>query len=331
MVKMKDVANLAQVSQATVSRVINGTSYVEPHTRQKVLDVIAELGYKGNNAAKSLSSKKSSLIIVILPDIVNPYFSEILSVIEDEAYQSGYEIIFMNSQGNEHKEKKLIENTLKYNPAGVLISPLNAHASYLSKFSENGIPVVTITTLSEKFSGVSVDHKIGGELLAKHFASLGHIKIGYIGNKDEKFLGFQECLKNLNIPLKNENCIDFYNYSSGNLKDLVFKSLENYLKIYKEFDFTSIFTGNDIVAMEVLNFFREKNIKVPDDIAVAGFDNITFTNYLSITTVAQPVREIAFLAFERLVEEMKTGSRDIKHLKILPRLIPRDTTVKKIV
>lgn len=70
---------------------------------------------------------------------------------------------------------------------------------------------------------------------------------------------------------------------------------------------------------------------MPDDIAVAGFDNITFTNYLSITTVAQPVREIAFLAFERLIEEIKNGNKDIKHLKILPRLIPRDTTIKKIV
>lgn len=331
MVKMKDVAILAQVSQATVSRVINGTSYVEPHTRQKVLDVIAELGYKGNSAAKSLSSKKSSLIVVILPDIVNPYFSEILNVIEDEAYQSGYEIIFMNSQGNEHKEKKLIENTLKYHPAGILISPLDAQANYLKKFSENKIPVVTITTLSENFSGIAIDHRVGGELLAKHFASLGHVKIGYIGNRDEKFLGFKECLKNLNIPLKDENCIDFHDYSSSNLKELVSKSLEEYLKIHKKFDFTSIFTGNDIVAMEVLNFFREKNIKVPDDIAVAGFDNITFTNYLSITTVTQPVREIAFLAFERLIEEIKNGNKDIKHLKILPRLIPRDTTIKKIV
>lgn len=314
-----------------VPRVINGTSYVEPHTRQKVLDVIAELGYKGNSAAKSLSSKKSSLIVVILPDIVNPYFSEILNVIEDEAYQSGYEIIFMNSQGNEHKEKKLIENTLKYHPAGILISPLDAQANYLKKFSENKIPVVTITTLSENFSGIAIDHRVGGELLAKHFASLGHVKIGYIGNRDEKFLGFKECLKNLNIPLKDENCIDFHDYSSGNLKELVSKSLEEYLKIHKKFDFTSIFTGNDIVAMEVLNFFREKNLKVPDDIAVAGFDNITFTNYLSITTVAQPVREIAFLAFERLIEEIKNGNKDIKHLKILPRLIPRDTTIKKIV
>ena len=331
MIKMKDVAIKAQVSQATVSRVINGTSYVEPETRQKVLDVIAELGYKGNSAAKSLSSKKSSIIAVILPDIANPYFSEILSVIEDEAYQSGYEIIFMNSQGNNHKEKKLVENILKYSPAGVLISPLDANANYLKKFLENNIPVVTITTLSKNFSGVSVDHKVGGELLAKHFASLGHVNIGYIGNKDEKFQGFKEGLQNLNIPLKDENCIGFYNYSSGNLKELVFSSMEEYLKERKSLDFTAIFTGNDIVAMEVINFFREKGIKVPEDIAVAGFDNITFTSYLSITTVAQQVREIAFLAYERLMREIKNGEKDIEHLKILPRLIPRDTTLKKLI
>ncbi|MGL4628910.1 LacI family DNA-binding transcriptional regulator [Cetobacterium sp.] len=331
MVKMKDVALRAEVSQATVSRVINGTSYVEPQTRQKVLDVIAELGYKGNSAAKSLSSRKSSIIIVILPDIVNPYFSEMLSVIEDEAYQSGFEIMFMNSQGNSHKEKKLVENSLKYNPAGVLISPLDGDVSYLKKFSEAGVPVVTISTLTESFSGVAIDHRVGGELLAKHFGSLGHIDIGYIGNKDEKFEGFKDGLKSLNIPLKNKNCIEFYNYSSGNLKELVFKTMEKHLKENGEFKFSAIFTGNDIVAMEVINFFREKGIKVPEDIAVAGFDNISFTSYLSITTVAQPVREIGFLAFERLINEMKLGVRECKHMKILPRLIPRDTTIKKIV
>ncbi|MGL6167093.1 MAG: LacI family DNA-binding transcriptional regulator [Fusobacteriaceae bacterium] len=329
MVKMKDVAHKAQVSQATVSRVINGTSYVEPQTRQKVLDVIAELEYKGNSAAKSLSSKKSSIIVIILPDIVNPYFSEMLNIVEDEAYQSGFEVIFMNSQGNAHKEKKLVENSLKYNPAGVLISPLDGEASYLNKFSEAGVPVITISTLSKIFTGVAIDHKVGGELLAKHFGSLGHVQIGYIGNKDEKFMGFKEGLKNLNIPLRDKNCIEFYDYSSGNIKELVFDSMEKYLKENGNFNFTAIFTGNDIVAMEVINFFREKGIKVPEDIAVAGFDNISFTSYLSITTVAQPIREIGFLAFEELLQEIKTGKRSCKHLKILPRLIPRDTSVKK--
>lgn len=328
MVKMKDVALRAEVSQATVSRVINGSTYVEPYTRQKVLDVIEELGYKVNSAAKALSSKKSSVIAVILPDISNPYFAEILNVIENEAYQSGYEIIFMNSQGNEHKEKKLIDNILKYKPLGIVISPLDDEENYSKKLIENKIPVVTMGKLSQNFSGVSINHKVGGELLAKHFVSLGHEKIGYIGNKDDKFKGFKSGLASLNVNLKDENCIDFYNYSSINIKEAVYSSLEKYLKKHKKFDFTAIFTGNDIVAMEVINFFRDKGIKVPEDIAVAGFDNISFTSYLSITTVAQPVREIAFLAFERLMMEAKSGNKEIKHIEILPRLIPRDSTVK---
>jgi LacI family transcriptional regulator len=328
MVTMRDVAKKAGVSQATVSRVINESDYVDAETKQKVIRWIKELGYKSNSTARALARKESSLIGVILPNITNPYFGEVLSTIEHEAYINGYDIIFMESNDNTYKEKKCIENLLKRAPEGILIVPINRQEKHIQKLKEIDIPVVVITKIIEGFNAVAVSHRKGGELVAKHFVDLGHEEIAFIGNYDEKFYGFKEKLEEYGINFAGDKFFEIGKQTPASLRSIVTRKIEDYIEEKGKIDFTAIFATSDIIALEIIYVLREKGFKVPEDIAVAGFDNTFFARNIGITSVAQPISEISHIAFNSLLTRMTDRIEENEQIELLPRLIPRSSSVR---
>lgn len=333
MVTIKDIAKNTGVSISTVSRVINGNNKVNPEIKEKVMAEIKKLGYIPNVQAQTLSSKKSKLIGVIVSKITNPYFSEILNKIEQNMFNNGYEIIFMNTNDDKNKEKKCISKIISRNLDGIIIAPSFEKEKYMQKLIDSKIPVVAITKIVEGIDSVAISHEIGGELVAKHFIDLGHEKIGFVSdtNLHEKFDGFYKELKRNNINFNpNKDFFDIGINDELSLREKIEICLNKKLEEIKPFDYTAIYASNDVIAFECINFFEEKGYRIPEDIAICGFDGTDFARVSNISTISQPTTEIVNIACNILMRNIKNNENLEKkeHIEIVPRLITRKSTLK---
>jgi LacI family transcriptional regulator len=328
---MEEIAKKAGVSQATVSRVINGSPSVTIETRQKVMEWVRKLNYQPNLTAQTLVSKQSYLLGMILPDISNPFFSEVLKIIEQEASLHGYNIIFCNSGDNIQKERHSINILRGRQVDGLLIVPVEANAPHLKVLRHTNIPVVTIARDVDQFDSVSISYRHGGALVATHLLELGHVNIGYIGSREEeKFQGFYETLTKQGVPIHEENVIGFEKEGEPISSHEIHEKLHAYLKNKKKGDVTAFSVYNDFGAFIVTHILQEHGYNIPEDIAVVGFDNTFLALEMrpTLTSVAQPVTEIGRLAIEMLLERIAGKNPAEENMKIIlePYLIVREST-----
>lgn len=325
-----DIAKKAGVSQATVSRVLNGSSSVSAETKQKVMEWVRKLEYTPNRIARSLSQKRSNLLGIIFPDVANPYFMQVLKAIEQEADLNGYNIILCDSRGNLQKEKQCINMLRSHQVDGILLVPVSREASHRNIPKQCETPVVSITQDVESLDSIRVSHTRGGALAANHLLELGHTRIAFIGVKnDEKCQGLRETLTKRGVPLYDEHVITLEQGWDASGSSDVRSALHAYLKQQGTLAVTALFAINDFVAFIAVHILQEHGYGVPEDIAVIGFDN-TFLAYEArpqLTSVAQPVTEITRLAMDRLLERMSDRSID-QPLKIVlePTLVVREST-----
>lgn len=185
---MKEIAKKAGVSQATVSRVMSGNPSVNPEIRMAVMEWVRKLDYQPNVIAQSLASNRSLLIGVIITDISNPFFSDVIKAVESEALKYGYSIILCNTDWNLDKEKKYINILRSYNADGILIVPTNPEDKYFKTLKNMETPVVVITQDVKGFSCISISHYNSGKEVAKHLIKMGYSKFVFMGDeKDEKY------------------------------------------------------------------------------------------------------------------------------------------------
>jgi LacI family transcriptional regulator len=324
MVTMKDVAKKAGVSQATVSRVINGSASVNAEIKTKVMEWVRKLDYQPNIMAQSLVGNKSLLIGVIITDIANPFFSDIIKVIESEAAKYGYSIILCNTDCKFDKEKKYINILKSYNVDGILIVPSSGEDS-LNKLKNIGIPAVVITQELEGCSCVSISHYLAGKYVAKHLISMGFSKFVFVGgDQDEKGRGFKDEIQKSGFDVEKSLIIinEKHNNSiRSNLKAYITDSLDN--------EGIGIFAYNDVQALIVLHALKEMKIKVPDRVALVGFDNTFISKEVSptISSVAQPIDEIGKQSVEVLIDKIyeKEEAKE-RHIILEPRLVVRESS-----
>lgn len=329
MTSMKDVADKANVSRATVSRVLAGHPSVKPETRKIVLHWVKKLNYQPNIVAQTLAGNKTNIIGVILPEIANPFFTEILAAIENQASYQGYNVILCCTDKNIDKEKSILNQLKSRKVDGILSVPVSSTDSY-SYYKQVNIPTVTITKKMDGFSSVSISHYDGGKKIAQHFIDLGYQKIGYIGptktsTSSIKFSGFNDCLK--------ENGLEVTDIIESNVP----KTLEN-ITIYKTvIDYISknglhshaFFANDDATACDAIKALCELGYKIPQDVAVAGFDNSLISKKMnpSISSLSQPLTEIGKKAVDLLVEAMNTDNFKIEEYELDTRVISRESTI----
>ncbi|WP_315675390.1 LacI family DNA-binding transcriptional regulator [Clostridium sp. 19966] len=326
---MKDVAKAAGVSQATVSRVISGNTSVDPEIKAKVMKWIRKLDYQPNIIAQSLVGNKTLLIGVIITDISNPFFSDIIKSVEREAANYGYSIMLFNTDGDIEKEKKYINILKSYKVEGILIVPSDAKNKYFKTLQKSSIPIVIITQDIKNFNCVSISHYMGGKKVAKHLVDMGYSKFVFVGYQDdEKELGFKEELENSGFDLNNKYMfIDKgkNNHVAVALKEFIINNLDD--------EGIGIFTHNDIEALMVLHLLKELKIKIPEKAALVGFDNTYITKEVSpsISSVAQLVEEIGRKAVEILIDKINEREKaEEKHIILEPRLVVRESSVKLV-
>ncbi|MBW9154169.1 LacI family transcriptional regulator [Clostridium estertheticum] len=324
MITMVDIAKKAGVSQATVSRVINGSAPVKAEIRATVMELIEKFDYHPNIMAQSLVGNKSLLIGVIITDIANPFFSDIIKSIESEATKYGYTIILCNTNYEFDKEKKYINILKSYKVDGILIVPCNQEMS-LTKLKNIDIPSLVITQDLKGWSCVSISHYLAGKDVAKHLINMGYSKFAFVGPEtDEKCRGFKDEIEMSGFDVKKS----FIIIEEGNIS-----KLEKYILNSFENEYIGVFAYNDIEALIVLHILKKIKVDVPEKVALIGFDNTFISREVTptISSVAQPIEEIGKQSIKILIDKIdpKKETKE-EHIILNTKIIVRESTLKSI-
>ena len=323
-----DVALKAKVSIATVSRVVNKSPHkVNPLTRERVLKVIGELDYRPNALAKGLLAKKTMTLGIIIPDISNPYYSEIVRGIQDVADHYGYAVILLNTDRNQDRIIKHIYCLREKSADGIIFSGGAIQGdNVLSSLKELRERVVVIGRHKVDLPALRIDSIGGAAKATQHLIDLGHKRIGFIGgplhsaSARDRLTGYRDAL------VRNGYNVDKTFMGRGD-----FTPRSGYLsarELIEKGGVTAIFAANDQMAFGAIRAAREFRLGVPEDLAVAGFDNIPFSSYFNppLTTVKIPMYHIGAAAVEMLVN-LISGIDGESQRWFETKLLVRDSTV----
>jgi DNA-binding LacI/PurR family transcriptional regulator len=323
---VKDVAQLAQVSIATVSRVFSGKPHIRENTQKRVLQAAQQLDYKPSRLARSLRVQSSRIIGLIISDIQNPFFTALVRAVEDESYLHDYAIFLCNSDESSQKEELYIDLMLAEKVAGVIITPESEFGSKIYKLVQAGIPVVavdrSITNLD--VDTVLLDNVTAAFNLVRYVIGEGHRRIGAVlGSLEkttgrERYLGYREALDSCNIPVDPELV-----HLGMPKESLGFQYTCELLELPDPP--TAIFTGNNLLNAGALRAIREKGLRIPEDISLCGFDDIQWTSLVSppITVVSQPVYQIGQKAVDLILDHIANPLKPTTKLILNSNLLIR--------
>jgi LacI family transcriptional regulator len=328
MATMKEVAKLAGVSVATVSRVLNNKPNVSPELRSKVLEAVQELNYQRNRVARSLRVRTSQIIGLIISDIQNPFFTSVVRGVEDVAYDHGYTLLLCNSDEDPAKERLYIDTMLAERVAGVIVSPVAEVDNYSSVPLRAGVPIVAMDRRMRDLDvdTVVVNNVEGAYRAVSHLIELGNHRIGFIGGPSqtttgkERQEGYKRALAEHGIKL-----------DQGLIRIGDFKQDSGYQRACELLEMDdppmAIFAANNLMTLGALNAIHEKGLNIPRDIAIVGFDDMAWAPSLNppLTAVAQPTYELGCTAADLLLQRIADKGREIVEMKLEPILIIRDS------
>jgi LacI family transcriptional regulator len=322
-VTIYDVAREANVSMATVSRVVNGNPNVKPSTRKKVLEAIERLGYRPNAVARGLASKKTTTVGVIIPDISSIFFAELARGIEDIATMYKYNIILSNSDQNKDKELHLLNTMLGKQVDGILFMGGYISEEHVTEFKKSPVPIVLAATIEENniIPSVNIDYEQAAYDAVAFLIEKGHKRIVYVtGPADDpinnkKLAGYRRALEQYGLTYDENLIIEGdYSYDSG---------IEAYEKI-AELDEqpTAVFVGTDEMALGVIHSAQDHGVNIPEQLEVVGFDNTRLATMVRprLTTVVQPMYDIGAVAMRLLTKYMNKEHVE-NHIVVLPHRI----------
>jgi LacI family transcriptional regulator len=323
-----DVARESGVSYSTVSRVLNGYEFVRPDTREKVLRVANQLGYVPNQQARSLAGGRSNLIGALVPNLTNGYISEIIHGIDDELAKSGYNLILYTTHRHEGRERTYVATIANGAADGlVLVVPLLS-TTYLDALRQQDFPYVLIDQFdtSEQSNMINGTNRQGAYEATDYLIQLGHRRIAFItgqpglNSSAERFEGYQQALANHGLALADELIVqgDFWEtggYNAG--RELL--ALPNRP--------TAIFAANDLSALGAIEAIREAGLRIPQDISIVGFDDISQASLISpkLTTVRQPLVQMGRMAVAMLLETIAQPDAPLRQEIVPTELIIRDS------
>ncbi|WP_053367413.1 catabolite control protein A [Bacillus sp. FJAT-27245] len=319
-----DVAREANVSMATVSRVVNGNPNVKPATRKKVLEVIDRLGYRPNAVARGLASKKTTTVGVIIPDISNIFFAELARGIEDIATMYKYNIILSNSDQNKDKELHLLNTMLGKQVDGLVFMSGNITEEHVEEFKKSPVPIVLAGSIeqSEEIPSVNIDYEQAVFDSVKDFVDRGHKDIAFVvgplhepKNSVKKLGGYKRALEEAGLPINEEYIVEGdYTYDSG------MEAIQKLMGAKKRP--TAILVGSDEMALGVIHGGLDMGYSIPEDYEVITSDNTRLSMMVrpQLTTIVQPLYDIGAVAMRLLTKYMNKEKVE-EHTVVLPHRI----------
>jgi LacI family fructose operon transcriptional repressor len=330
MISIKDVAQAAGVSTATVSRVLSNGLHVRPEVRERVMSAVERLGYRPNLVARSLRSQQSSTIGLIVADIRNPFFTSISRAVEDAAYEQGFSVFLCNSDEDPEKEAIYLNLLRDENVAGVIFSPTR---QTLAKFSAAGLnlPLVLLdrSNPNSDIDVVVLDNVDSAYRITTHLIENGYQRIAALCGEmsttgPERRAGYEKALRAHGLTPPAEQ-VKF-------LQPKVEAGYAATLKILASAEPPeALFTTNNLLGVGALQAIRERNLLIPDDIALVTFDETTWTSLVQppITLIAQPTYEIGRTATELLLQRIADPDRPTRQVILKGQLLARASSAPR--
>ena len=324
-VTIQDVAKSAGVSVSTVSRVLNGKVDVASDTQGRILTVIDNLGYTTNLAARSMRSQKKNLVGLIMPDIAYPLAIEVMKGVNRAIAESEFDLLVYTTgdirksgrASHEQKYVSLLNNSIT---DGVIIV-----APVASEFSTDA-PIVSIDPLmsNPNYPSVHATNYQGAMDAMDYLLGLGHKRIGFISGRAElessnrRLKGYRDALEEAGIPVEEKLIVSGdYTTETGAKCTKELLSLDN--------PPTAIFASNDQTAMGVFQVVKERGMRIPEDLSIVGFDNITESEYMGLTTIDQFISEMGFVATQMLIKLINGDPLDEQTHRMQTRLVVRNS------
>lgn len=332
MPSIREVAEQAGVSLGTVSNVLNRPEVVAEATRLRVQAVIEQLGFVRNGSAHQLRAGRSYHLGLVVLDVTNPFFTEVARGVEDAANEAGYVVILCNSDSSPEKESRYLHVLQEQRTAGVLITPVQNDVAYLQHLRQQDIAIVLLDRPSRArdLCSVAIDDALGGELATRHLLELGHRRIAFVSGSlsirqyAERRRGARRAIKMAGLDpneIMSELPIVAQNANSG--EQCVEALLAHTPRP------SAVFCANDLLALGVMRGLGQRGIKIPDDIALIGYDDVEFASMLSpaLTSIRQPKYQLGRAAAELLLHEINDTEQH-QHTQIMykPELIIRAST-----
>ncbi|MEZ4672567.1 MAG: LacI family DNA-binding transcriptional regulator [Anaerolineae bacterium] len=301
------VAKQAGVSPATVSRVLNNYPHIREEVRTKVLETIDQLGYERNRVAQRLRAAKSHLIGMIVTDITNPFFNTIMASIENVFFADGYSLLMSNTASAPEKELAYLSMMENEGVAGLVIATTSENVDEVAELADKGMPIVIIDRRIAKgrVDMVLSDNIAGARSAVEHLIGHGHTRIGHIGGPmhltsgRERYKGYQQAMAGAGLPVE-EAWVRFgdHKHQSG--------YEQTHALLSKHPELTALFIENNMMTLGALNAIHDLAMRIPDDIAIVGFDDMPWAVSLNppLTTVAQSTHEIGTRVATCLLERI---------------------------
>lgn len=326
---IKDVADYAGVSRATVSRVINDHPYVAEEVRQRVHEAMQELGYHPNRSAQRLRANSSDLLGLIIPDIQNPLFQSIVRGVEDAAYSHRMNVILCNTDDNPEKQKAYLRVMQAEHAAGLIVVPTHpGDGGVLAPVRQAGIPMVFLDRDVSDFETdtVKVDNERGAYVAVQHLARLGYRRIGIIAGTQmltpgyERLRGATSALADAQLELQPQ-WVKVGNFRIESGYELACDLMQG------ENPPEAIFVCNNLMTLGALRALHELGVTIPGEVALVGFDDMPWAGDLNppLTAVAQPGYELGQQAVELLLKRFAQPDAPYRKVIMQPRLVVRQS------
>ena len=327
-ITMRDVAERAGVSKSTVSHVLNGTRFVEPATEERVRLAMRELGYRPNLLARSLRRHETRTIGLLTPNNATPYWAEMARVVEQSGYAKGYGVLLCNSNWSATKEREYVQTLIAKQIDGVVLASTAVLTDVVDELYAANVPVVVLDNipLSRHVNAVLVDNYRGGYLAGAYLSRIGHRQVGCItpppgvGTTIDRVHGFRQAFAEAGIELCDSAFIPGnFEYQSGE------RGVQ--LLLSRHPDLTAVYAANDDMAFGVIKGLHRAGRRVPNDVSVIGFDNISYTTLVApeLTTIAQPVMEIGQRVIDLLLKQINDPASAPEVVVLEPTLIERES------
>jgi LacI family transcriptional regulator len=330
-ITIADVAKEAGVSQQTVSRAINNKGEISTETKERILEIIKRLGFRPSNIARSLVKQHTTTIGIIVPDITNPFFSEIVRGVEDLARTHSYNVFLCNTDEVPDRECSSLDSLLEKQVDGVILCSSRLEENELTnKLKEFSFAVLINRELGVALKNVrtvSFDDKLGACKAVSYLVQHGHRKIAFLAGPQrsrsgqKRLEGYQSCLRDINLPVDN-GLVHFCEPGIGG----GLEGCQHLLSVHS--DVTAILCYNDLVAIGAIQACLERGLNLPGDLSIIGFDDIPMASLIrpSLTTLRLPKREVGAAAMQMLIEMMEDRVPDEHNKIFLPELILRSST-----
>lgn len=335
MARLTDIAKIAGVSVMTVSKALRNAPDISPHTKQKIKKIAEELGYVPNFMARSLRSRKTLLIGLVISSVTNPFFSRVIMAVEEKSFETGYDLLLAQTYNSIEREEKILKRLMARHVDGILISPvyrLETKSEVYDELLVKNIPLVLLghpSDFCQRFPYVSANDYELSYMATKHLISLGHKRIAFLAShgfypwSSNRLNGYIKALHESNIEVDERLIL-----AIGSRIEDGFQAAEQIVS--EGVEFTAIQAVNDLVAIGAMNYLISKGIKVPEQVSIVGFGNILMSETCSVplTTINQPKYRLGAAGFDLLLTKML--GKDVESKMLEGELIIRKSSAPPI-